>query len=672
MDISKLKTLFRFEPRDIIRISVTFVLALIDFILLCQRYPEASAGILMFLLLSVPVIRVKGRFRFILDIIFPAYIALFVMYYFQAGMLYGHPMLNALEYFWGYLLIQNRVFYEFAFVFAVYFLLRFFVASPKVAAIITPIPFMLLALINYYVYMFRGHEFVFNDFISTQTAFNVAGGYNFPLEVPLVFMILPYLVFISFFVAMEIEKSEVHIAIREPVFAAVSALCVFLSIVSVDSWFSAGNHIFREWGDMMSVMNGYYLSFAESVKASIITAPSGYSKGELDEILKTAGYDGAGLLTYDEEPANIIVIMNESYTDLSIYQDITGPTDNPDPYWDSLKDNTVKGYAFSSVYGGNTANSEFEFLTGLSMANLPASSIVYHSYIKDNIYSIVRATEDIGYDTYVMHPYLSDGWNRLTVYPLLGFDHMYFMDDMHYGNEDLICGKISDSCAYRNMMEILDEHDRNSSNKTFTYLITMQNHGGYDDEDYARDTYTTVFDEYNNRCFNNFMTMESESDKALEELFTELSSRDEKYAVLIFGDHQPELSLASSEDFLAGGRAWVVPYLIWTNYDLPERTLVDMRMISSELTSLNYLSLDILKAAGLKYNNYYDLISGVRSEIPLINSAGYALRDGSCHDISEDIPAGAAGDKMRLYSYIEYNILHDGNDSLLFRNYVYN
>lgn len=667
MDLSKIKTLFRFERRDIIRIAVCFVVALVGFIFLVTRYAEASWGIVLFFLLTIPTFKVKGKYRFVLDIIFPVYTALFVMYYFQIACLYDHAMLRELFSFWGYLLLQNRVVHEAIFVILVYFLCRLLMMSPKVAAIVTPIPFMLIAIVNYIVYEARGHELVFNDIMSVKTALNVAGGYSFSFFVPLIFIVIPYALFIMLFVHMEVEKSPVHVAIREGIFAVLTALSIFLSYVSVDAWFKDGNHMFREWGDMMSVANGYYLSFVESIRSGIVSKPDGYSTAELDSMLSSLNAEGVGTLTADGETANIIVIMNESYSDLGIYEDKTGPVKNPDPYWDGLKENTVHGYAMSSVFGGNTANSEFEFLTSLSMANLPSSSIVYHSYLNDNFYSIVRALEDAGYDSFVMHPYESDGWNRLAVYPRLGFDKMYFIDDMQYTGEDLLSGKISDKCAYDNMMRILDANDCATPNKTFTYMITMQNHGGYYDENFKPDTYTTVFDNYNNTCFNTFMTLTNESDKALEALFTRLQNSDEKYVVLVFGDHQPELSLAGTEDFEAGGRAWVVPYLIWANYDISDFQSEPR----SSVTSINYLALDVLKAAGFKLNNYYSVIDGIRKEIPSINSVGTILSDGSVQRIGDGLPEGPTKAK-KLYAYLEYNMLFDGNNSLLFKNYVYN
>ena len=47
--------------------------------------------------------------------------------------------------------------------------------------------------------------------------------------------------------------------------------------------------------------------------------------------------------------------------------------------------NTVTGMLNVSVCGGNTANTEFEFLTGNTMAFLPQGSIPYQQYINGDL-----------------------------------------------------------------------------------------------------------------------------------------------------------------------------------------------------------------------------------------------------------------------------------------------
>ena len=92
-------------------------------------------------------------------------------------------------------------------------------------------------------------------------------------------------------------------------------------------------------------------------------------------------------------------------------------------------DNTVSGYLNVSVCGGNTADTEFEFLTGNTMAFLPSGSIPYQQYIKNETPSLAGYLSSLGYVTYAQHPYYGSGWNRETVYPLLGFQNMNFVDD---------------------------------------------------------------------------------------------------------------------------------------------------------------------------------------------------------------------------------------------------
>lgn len=96
--------------------------------------------------------------------------------------------------------------------------------------------------------------------------------------------------------------------------------------------------------------------------------------------------------------------MNEAFSDLSVLGEFTTNKEYL-PFIQSLTDNTVKGNVYVSVKGGNTPNSEFEFLTGTSMAYLPAGSIPYQQYINSDTPSMVSQLEELGYSTTAMHPY---------------------------------------------------------------------------------------------------------------------------------------------------------------------------------------------------------------------------------------------------------------------------
>ena len=125
--------------------------------------------------------------------------------------------------------------------------------------------------------------------------------------------------------------------------------------------------------------------------------------------------------------------MNEAFSDPSVLGDFTTNEDYM-PFVHSLldgADNTISGHLNVSVKGGNTANTEFEYLTGASMAFLPYGSIPYQQYVKKETPSMASYLSSLGYYTIAMHPYRAAGWDRNLVYPKLGFDEMHFSGVFH-------------------------------------------------------------------------------------------------------------------------------------------------------------------------------------------------------------------------------------------------
>ena len=77
------------------------------------------------------------------------------------------------------------------------------------------------------------------------------------------------------------------------------------------------------------------------------------------------------------------------------------------------------------------------------------------------------------------HPYRKDNYNRPSVYQIYGFDE-------YYGREDLKTKKLrkyaSDQSNYKKIIQLYEE--KAEGEKLFLFNITMQNHGGYDGENY--------------------------------------------------------------------------------------------------------------------------------------------------------------------------------------------
>ncbi|MCD7709513.1 MAG: LTA synthase family protein, partial [Clostridiales bacterium] len=298
-------------------------------------------------------------------------------------------------------------------------------------------------------------------------------------------------------------------------------------------------------------------------------------------------------------------------------------------------------YAQVSVCGGNTANSEFEFLTGNTMAFLPTGSIAYQQYIKNEIDSLPNWLEQLGYDTYAQHPYASSGWDRDRVYPLLGFMNLNFYDD--YQNRTYVRNYVSDACDMKHIIQTYENRD--TRKPFFLFNVTMQNHGGYTD---AYDNLTnTVTAGLGSDVLDQYLTLLSLTDKALEDLISYFSQVDDDTMIIFFGDHQPNDSVvkkvwtsngvdASSLTEGQERERYLVPYVIWANFDIDEATEKD--------TSLNFLAAQALELAGVPTSAYENFLLELNDYYSVISAAG-------------ETPAAGSDDEKRDELLDEYKII---------------
>ena len=194
----------------------------------------------------------------------------------------------------------------------------------------------------------------------------------------------------------------------------------------------------------------------------------------------------------------------------------------------------------------------------------------------------------------------------------------------------------------------------------FTFGITMQNHGNYY---YSGDNFSH---EIKLECPNGeyhaaaeqYVNLLPKTDAAMEYLITSLKEFPEDTVVLFFGDHFPSLENEFFEHINGGSfdnldskmLQYTVPFMIWANYDIEEKTDV--------YTSLNYLSVYLLEAAGLELSPYHSFLADAREVIPAINAHGYySLEKEAFIPISE--AEGQEADWIDNYSKVQYNNLFD-------------
>ncbi len=525
--------------------------------------------------------------------------------------------------------IFNILLFEFTAV-ILFFLFR----SVRLALMTQGILAMVVGLVNYYVYTFRSLPLVPWDILSIKTAASVAGEYDFTPTVRIVCILAGFgaALVLEGFLSFSIKKLKWY---QSVIFAAafcigLGAFAKVLQRTDFQNRHQMYNILFTPV--YMWQVNGFALTMVMELPYLAVEKPEGYKKDAAKEQLEA--YETPENDALVQKP-NIIVVMNEAFSDLSVFGEFT-PSEDYMPYFHSMfygAKNTMTGYLNVSVCGGNTANTEFEFLTGNTMAFLPQGSIPYQQYINAKIPAIPAYLRDLGYETYAMHPYLASGWERESVYPLLGFSHVEFLDS--YTNRKYIRNFVSDmSC----MDKIIQTYEQKDADKPmFLFNVTMQNHGSYSDT-YENFTPHISVEGTSSYSLNTYLSLIQKSDEALEYLISYFSEEEEPVMVVFFGDHQPNDVVAepiwklngksyrslSKEDTL---RRYQVPYLIWTNYEMETKNNADM--------SVNYLGGNMLEAAGLQAPAYQNYLKKLEESYPVISAVSVPESKEAAADLEE-------------------------------------
>lgn len=555
---------------------------------------------------------------------------------------------------------STMLFLNFLCVLMVYFILLMITARPRLSANVAHSALLIFGLIDYFVWTFRQNEFTVGDILGAGTGLSVASKYHlqFSPHCGIVFLgtILFYVI---------TGKFQVYFRViwQSRLVSALLSICIGIYVT-----LNAMDINTETWEQKGSYRNGYILNFALGVRDCFVSEPEDYSPEAIAELgeyyenqtkaltespQKSDKYRENVALEEGQKPT-VIVIMNESFSDLSVI----GPFDTNIPvmpFVSSLEENTTKGYALASVYGAKTPNSEWEFLTGNSMAFLPDGSVAYQQYLRKNPYSLVSTLKEEGYTAVAMHPYYETGWSRNHVYPSMGFDEKYFIQD--FDQTKLLREYITDQELYRKIIERFEA--KQAGENLFIMSVTMQNHGGYTtDYDNFDEQVHKIGMSYNDA--NQYLSLVHESDKAIQELISYFQSVEEPVEIVFFGDHQPGLNSSFypllNNKGLSGLTTkeledlYTVPFFIWTNYDSEETTV--------ERTSLNYLSTMALKKAGIDLPPYHQFLADLMDEIPAINSRGYYSNSQGDYIHVEDA-TGEEAQWIDRYQMLQYNSMFD-------------
>ena len=336
---------------------------------------------------------------------------------------------------------------------------------------ITSIICVIWSMANYYVILFHGAPLSVSTLLNIKTAMDVLNGYRFNLSGKVLCFFAVFLVELIAVWILKKYGKEKKFSFERILFevVALSVNIVFLYAFLFSSYaIKPQKTIGWSWKDSAG-RYGYLCYLLEDAGHTLhpITEPEGYSLDFLTEVEIPEAQEA------DEKP-DIILILNESFFDFGVYTDIKADTDYLSRFYGL--EGAVYGYAVSPMIGGGTNNTEYELLTSNSMYLLNADAPFNYLDLKKGE-NLIRFLDSIGYETCGMHCATPTNYSRDKAYPALGFDHVIlgksqFETLQYYGNRPWL-----DADNYQDMIktyECLGEEPR------FIYLLTYQNHGGYE------------------------------------------------------------------------------------------------------------------------------------------------------------------------------------------------
>lgn len=244
------------------------------------------------------------------------------------------------------------------------------------------------------------------------------------------------------------------------------------------------------------------------------------------------GSDAIRLSSAAAPKRNVHLILLESFWDPTLLQTAKFSSDPLDPRFRQLWKSTDNSTALAPVFGGYTANSEFEILCGFPVFN---DAVFFEGWLRNDVPCLPRYLADSGYRTIASHPNFASFWNRVNAYNRIGFTDYWSINDFLL--DDMNREFLSDVSLYRQVWDKLAAV-RDSKQPLLNYIVTYFGHLDYPlsasrPNQVSVENAPAMVEKYANTLYY--------KSRELMDFYAQLRAADPDAIIVIFGDHLPFL-----------------------------------------------------------------------------------------------------------------------------------
>ncbi|HET7389004.1 MAG TPA: LTA synthase family protein [Nocardioidaceae bacterium] len=394
--------------------------------------------------------------------------------------------------------------------------------------------------------------------------------------------------------------------------------------------------------------NGFVAGILYNLHVKAMDRPADYSAATMQHIVDKYTRRAAEVNKTRSPGAlddvNVVSILSEAFSDPTRVKGAHISQD-PIPFTRNLMKHTTSGLMLAQLFGGGTANMEFETLTGMSLAQFtPQMTTPYQMMVPHYKQwpSAVGYFKQHGHDPIAIHPYMTGMYKRNEVYPILGFTKFVHDTTMQRAKKLDKSDFISDQSAFHEVeYQIGKSHE-----PLFINLVTMQNHYPMKNLYYHPIPVTGLKGEPKAEA-EGYSRGINFTDQALKRFLTSLEHSNEKTIVVFYGDHLPAFWPKSIRDENGVRRMRETDFFVWSNF-------LSHQSNPQPTTSPIYFMPKIFDMANAPLPPYYELLDEMNKQIPAMEQGRYINADN--RQVSESQLSSKAKQLLHDYRLVQYDL----------------